>query len=513
MSVVNELEQNALDFLKNGEYEKAAKLYLQLAVGAPENENFLIAAANCYDNAGDKKLALSLYKKALNLNPQSLSALLNVSTLYYELKKYDKSADFAARALAVKEGNFAAIMNLGNSLYSRGEYEEALKYYEKLYELNPNSYNAILNIANTCYSLNRYVRAIEYAKIALEKRPTDSAPYIIAGNSFIELSKSDEAAKLLKRATELAPESDWLCNSLSNLFRKMGNWRQCLHYAWKAFSLKKGGISADSHINFGYLLYEAYDEGQNELAFKYLERWEAVFPDNPIVHHISCALRNEQAVDTTDLSYVKGLFDGFASSFDEILRDLDYKVPELIADFLKDTLKTKLFKKRQILDLGCGTGLCAEALKPYFPNEEFYGVDVSEKMLEAAGKKSIYKELYCDDIINFLEDVETPYHAVVAGDVLTYIGELKPLFRLMIKAVKANGLFCFSISKNTLNQSDYFLTPSGRFVHSITYVRRLLKYYGFEVIRQEEHVLRHEGAKEVEGVVVLARKEIEVVFA
>ena len=87
------------------------------------------------------------------------------------------------------------------------------------------------------------------------------------------------------------------------------------------------------------------------------------------------------------------------------------------------------------------------------------------------------------------------------------------LSSIPLKYGEEKSSICFSISKNTLNQSDYFLTPSGRFVHSITYVRRLLKYYGFEVIRQEEHVLRHEGAKEVEGVVVLARKEIEVVFA
>lgn len=509
---MEELEQNALDFLKSGEFEKAAKLYLQLAVAAPENENYLVAAASCYDSFGDKKIALSLYKKALAVNPQSLTALLNVSTLYYELKKYDRAAEFAEKALEVKEGNFAALMNLGNVCYAKGEYKEALGYYQKLYELNPNSYNAIVNIANTSYNMSRFIQAIEFANMAIEKRPTSVEPYIIAGNSYIELFKNDEATGFLKKAAEIAPNSDWLCNSIANLFQKMGNWKQCLHYAWKAFALKGDKISADDHINFGYLLYEAHDEKQDELVDKYLSRWEECFPENPIVRHMSCAIRNIQEVPTTDLSYVKGLFDGFAPSFDEILHELDYKVPVMIADFLKDTLKTKLFKKRRILDLGCGTGLCAEALRAYFPNEEFFGVDVSEKMLEFAGKKNVYKELYFDDIESFLEDVADPYHAVIAGDVLTYMGELKTLFRLLVKAVKANGLFCFSISKNTYNQSDYFLTPSGRFVHSIAYVRRLLKYCGFEVIRQEEMTLRREGNKEVDGYIVLAKKEIEVVF-
>ena len=509
---LNELEQNALDFLNSNEYEKAAKLYLQLAVASPENENYLVAAANCYDALGDKKITLNLYKKALEVNPLSLTALLNASTLYYELKKFDKAELLAKKALDVKPDNFAALMNLGNVCYARSEYPEALAFYEKLYQLNPNSYNAIVNIANTCYNMSHFVRAIEFAKMAMEKRPNSVEPYIIAGNSYIELFKNDDASDLLKKAAAIAPNSDWLCNSIANLFQKMGNWKQCLHYAWKAFALKNNRITADDHINFGYLLYEAHDEKQTEIVEKYLTRWEEAFPDNPIVRHISCALRNVQDMPTSDLTYVKSLFDGFAPSFDEILRELDYVVPSLIAEFVKTSLKSKLFQKRQILDLGCGTGLCASELKKYFPNEEFYGVDVSEKMLDFAGKKNIYKELYLDDVVGFLEDTQKVYDVVIAGDVLTYFGELKTLFRLLVKTVRAKGLFCFSISKNTYNQSDYFLTPSGRFVHSIVYVRRLLKYYGFEVLKQEEHVLRREGVKDVNGYIILAQKEIEVVF-
>lgn len=63
-------------------------------------------------------------------------------------------------------------------------------------------------------------------------------------------------------------------------------------------------------------------------------------------------------------------------------------------------------------------------------------------------QKNVYKELYFDDIESFLEDVADPYHAVIAGDVLTYMGELKTLFRLLVKAVKANGLFCFRYLKH-----------------------------------------------------------------
>ncbi len=509
---MEELEQNALVFLKSGEHEKAAKLYAKLAVEHAENENYLISAANCYDRAGNKKVALSLYKKALVINPQSLIAILNISTLLYELKKYDQAAQYAKQALEIKPDNFSALMNLGNIAYSRGEYDEALDYYEKMYELNPNSYNAIVNIANTYYNLGQYSRAIEFAQAAIAKRPTNAEPYIVAGNSYMELQKTDEGTAYLKKAAEIAPNSDWLCTSIAVLYQKAGNLRQSLHYAWKALAIKGGAATADDHINFGYLLYETEDEQQTELAEKYLSRWQEMFAGNPIVEYVVSALRHEEHIVTTDLSYVKGVFDNFAASFDEILTQLDYRVPEYIAGMLKDSLKTNLFKKRRILDLGCGTGLCAEAMQEHFSGQDFYGVDISEKMLQEAGKKNLYKALYAEDILNFLANNTELYHAITAGDVLTYMGDLKPLFREVAQAVKFNGLFCFSISKNVYNQNDYFLTSSGRFAHTQAYIYRLLKYCGFEAEKCEEHVLRREGAKNVEGYVILARKTVEVVF-
>lgn len=509
--MLSELEKNALTLLKDKEYDKAAKIYTQLAVENPENEKFLLSAANCYDLKGDKKVAVGLYKKALALNPQSFVALQNLATIYYELKKYEKTIEFAEKALECQANNFAALMNLGNAYYALGKNEDALNYYHEAYQLNSNSYNVLLNLASTHYNLGKFPEAVEFAEKAIEKRPISSDPYIVAGNALIELFRNEEATVFLKKASEIAPASAWLCNSIANMFQKMGDWKQCLYYTWKAFGLKQGHVSADDHINLAYILYEAVDDGQTDLVERYLQRWENFYPNNPIVHHACCALRHEQKLEDMDLSYVKQMFDGFASSFDDILSELDYKVPTLIAEKLKNNLKTKLFKKQSILDLGCGTGLCVEAMLHYFPNEEYYGVDVSEKMLERAERKNIYTALYADDIITFLDNNEMLFHAIIAGDVLTYAGNLKPIFRRLTSALRINGWFCFSVSKNTFDNSDYFLTPSGRFVHSLGYVRRLLKYYGFKAIAIDEAVLRREGAREIQGYVILAQKEIEVI--
>ncbi len=509
---MDEIEKNALTFLKKREYDKAANLYLKLAIQHPDVDRYFITAANCYDALGDKKNALNLYLKALKINPQSLTALLNLSTIYYEFQKYEKSVSYAKQALELDSNNFSATLNIANAYYADKDYETALTHYEKLYQINPKSYNAVANIANTYYNLSQFINAIEYAKMAIDLRPNTVDAYIIAGNAYAELYKKDDAGIFLKKAASISPNSEWVCNSVSNLYIKMGNYKQGLHHAWRLFFLKNYQVSIQDHINFGYLLYEAYDENQDELVKNYIELWQSHFPDNSVVHHLCSALSNRQDIKTTDLTYIKNLFDDFASSFDTILKDLNYAVPNVIANFLKSTIKTQIFKKQRFLDLGCGTGLCAEKLKQHFPNEEYYGVDISDKMLSIASKKNIYKELYTDDIFNFLQHNTTRYNTIISGDVLTYIGDLKPLISLLNPHITVNGYLCFSISKNIYNNNEYHLTPSGRFVHSISYIIRQLKHCGFDVIKTEELVLRKEGTKDVIGYIILAKKSVEIVF-
>jgi predicted TPR repeat methyltransferase len=509
---VDELEQKALELLKEKEYDKAAKIYLQLAISTPNDETHLLSAANCYETSGEKKLAIGLYKKALEINPQSQNALIKLSTIYYQVQKYEKSEQYAKQALDTKQDNFNAIFNLGNIAYARGNYQDALEYYEKMYALNPNSYLAIVNIANSSYCLCNFFKAIEYSLMAIKKRPSNVDPYVIAGNSYMELNKLTDSVVYLKKALEISPNSPWVINSIANIFQKQEDWKQCLHFLWKSFAIKGDTATTDDHINFGHSLYEAQLDEQKELVDKYLKHWMEIYGNNPIVSYINSILTNDKNIKTSDITYVQKLFDGFASSFENVLSELNYQVPTLIADSLKSNLKTKLFKKRRILDLGCGTGLCAEAIKEHFPNEEYYGIDISERMLEIARRKNIYKELTADDINNFVTTDTNLYHAVVAGDVLTYFGDIKSLFREIARITKFNGLFCFSITTNTENNQNYYLTSSGRFIHSPNYICSMLKFCGFEVIKQEEAFLRKEGRRDINGYIILAKKNIEIVY-
>jgi predicted TPR repeat methyltransferase len=87
--------------------------------------------------------------------------------------------------------------------------------------------------------------------------------------------------------------------------------------------------------------------------------------------------------DRASDDYVRRTFDHFADAFDENLRDLGYRAPQLVAEALErhrgaagDVVKL------DVLDAGAGTGLCGPLLRDRAGT--LVGVDLSSGMLEKA---------------------------------------------------------------------------------------------------------------------------------
>ena len=134
------------------------------------------------------------------------------------------------------------------------------------------------------------------------------------------------------------------------------------------------------------------------------------------------------------------------------------------------------------------------------------GVDLSEKMLEIAREKKLYAELFCDDLCHYMENSSYFFHVIVASDVLTYFGDLTKAFVRVSRSLTPDGLFVFTFSENEINKEDFYMAPSGRFVHAPAYVERVLKSVGLKVISSERHILRNEAESPVYGYVTVARK-------
>ena len=87
------------------------------------------------------------------------------------------------------------------------------------------------------------------------------------------------------------------------------------------------------------------------------------------------------------------------SSFEAKLESLSYRAPELVAAALADA-GLAADGRFEILDIGCGTGLCGPLLRPYA--SRLVGVDLSAGMLAHARQKEVYTELVQCELTEFL---------------------------------------------------------------------------------------------------------------
>src|SRR4029077_1479673 len=98
-------------------------------------------------------------------------------------------------------------------------------------------------------------------------------------------------------------------------------------------------------------------------------------------------------------AYVARLFDDYAPRFDKHLIDnLGYRAPALIAEALGAVASGRRFVSA--LDLGCGTGLMAEALRNVA--DRLAGVDLSAAMIAKTRERGLYDRLVVDDAVTML---------------------------------------------------------------------------------------------------------------
>ncbi|MDI6025445.1 methyltransferase domain-containing protein [Corticibacterium sp. UT-5YL-CI-8] len=199
-------------------------------------------------------------------------------------------------------------------------------------------------------------------------------------------------------------------------------------------------------------------------------------------------------------AFVETLFDQYAGKFDHALVEtLDYRVPELLFDAIRAADQRRF---AHAVDLGCGTGLMGERLRPVV--DRLDGYDISAEMLRKACEKNVYDRLEKAD----LQTLEAPGEKadlITAADVFMYLGALDRIVAVIAESVAPAGLFAFSVEKLAV-EGDYALQLSRRYAHGPAYIHRLLSENGFSLRSFTEATIRQDRGEPVTGLIVVAEK-------
>jgi predicted TPR repeat methyltransferase len=192
---------------------------------------------------------------------------------------------------------------------------------------------------------------------------------------------------------------------------------------------------------------------------------------------------------------VAALFDRSAASFDNTLvHGLKYQGPGIVAQAIDRVLGPEA-RDLEILDIGCGTGLCGAILRPLARRLD--GIDISAEMLQQAAAKGYYHRLRRGEICAALADRSSTYDLVVAADVVAYLGDVAPLFAAVAGVLRPQRHFIFTTERAV--SGTYELHSGARYRQSDHYVAATAARAGLEVTRRDDCVIRFEQGQPVAG--------------
>ncbi|MCV2876388.1 methyltransferase [Rhodobacteraceae bacterium XHP0102] len=252
----------------------------------------------------------------------------------------------------------------------------------------------------------------------------------------------------------------------------------------------------------GWYRLGEYHEASGEVALA-LSAWKttlALDPSDPFGAAMKSDLiaRKEPITDRMPAAFVETLFDQYAPRFERALRGgLGYRAPEMIAEGLR---ASGFVMAASTLDLGCGTGLMGQVIRPL--TAQLTGYDLSSAMLAEAQEKGCYDYLQKCDIAE-LPLMGPRYDLILAADVFNYIGALEQVIGWCADALYPQGRLGFSVEAGA---APLRLMPSRRFAHSQSYIRDLLEQAGFAHVQIRPGTIRQDRGVAVAGLIVLASR-------
>lgn len=197
-------------------------------------------------------------------------------------------------------------------------------------------------------------------------------------------------------------------------------------------------------------------------------------------------------------AFVETLFDHYADGFEEsLVEKLGYRMPHVLDQAIRAARPGRF---PLAIDLGCGTGLMGERLRPIVDRLE--GCDISAGMLRKARAKGLYDRLSKMDLQHF-SHAGAQADLVVAADVFIYVGALERIVGAVAEALADDGIFAFSV-ETLAGSDDFALLPSRRYAHSEAYMRRVLIACGLAILSLENTTIRHDRGEAVAGLAVTA---------
>lgn len=487
---------------QNGNVDEAIVLFKKILDKFPNHADALHGLGIAYAQKKQLPQAISYLTQAIQQAPNIPGFHNNLANAYKRNGQLDLAQRHYLEALRLKSPYSEANNNLGNVYYLQGLYSEAAEQFKKALRINPALWDAHFNLANCYLRQDLFLEAKPHLEEVLKYRADHLGAINNLGIIYCLLKQFEAAIPLLETVMAREPSNAESLFHLSIAYASSNQLEKAKQGYIQVLTLNDKHDKA--HHNLATLYLHLNDK---ESALKHYEKAYQLNPHNQTALHMHKALTGETLKEGAPHEYTRALFDQYAYNYNQHMKEqLKYKVPELLRSLI-NPYSQKKSAAWKVLDLGCGTGLCA----PYFMDisDKLYGVDLSPNMVDQAAKLDAYYKLAVSDISDYLLKTKENFELIIAADVFVYFGDLESILNQCYKVMTANAYFLFSIESLENGRhptQDYQLSATGRYQHNPDYIKSLAEQLGFKKIAQQTAAIRQQETGAVIGELYLLQK-------
>jgi predicted TPR repeat methyltransferase len=467
--------------------------------------------------AGQPADAIAAFERALQLVPDRAETLLawGLAHLTRAQPGDADAAAFAFRQATVTGLDSAEIHQYaGIAQLAAGRPTESVAAFLVALEKNPHDPDVWHHLALAYHQAGDLPQVRKSLNKALEIDPTLArAWYALAAMDF-EAGNFDIAAGLFKKAIKAKPDYLAAHQGLARALERAGRQSEATVAFARAVQASRGRSQSAqapvrSKTDADQLIDSILSGAPSSApaaptlttAISDLER-QLTSPRIVEFHHALAANAEIFSPAQIPNEPLRKLFDRYADTFDSHLRNqLQYNVPELIAQAVA-AIRFDDDPLLDILDLGCGTGLCGMLLRPIA--KSLAGVDLSPAMIEKCKERHVYDRLGVGDLVATLADNPRAFDLLTAADVFLYLGDLTPVFQAALTALRPGGLLVFSVEAGA-GDRYHLHNKTLRYTHSEPYLKHVAAIHGFIEESFTQVTLRVEAEQPVAGYLVILR--------
>jgi tetratricopeptide (TPR) repeat protein len=233
-------------------------------------------------NGGRLTEAEAEYRRASDMNPKSVEALVNLAVVEGLLGRKKEQLAFLRRAVVAAPSSPIAFEALGNALDAEGKKEEALAAYKMAVDADVHWPTALRSYAGALARAGRVDEALQSAGSAAALEPKSSSDRYALGRIAQEAGRLAAAAEAFREAVRLDPKNELAWENLGVSLHHSGDASAALVPLRRAVELSPGG--AGERRNLGVALDDLRRGPEAEAALaeavrldpKYVDAWHAL---------------------------------------------------------------------------------------------------------------------------------------------------------------------------------------------------------------------------------------------